>query len=487
MCTLRWHRRAAVKLLGWVFLLVGALALASVVWAQGPDEVSGGLACAPDEYEPDDAPAQATWVIPNNAPTSHTFNPAGDRDYVRFQAVAGMTYILSTDDLTAGADTVLTLWDQDGTTRLAYNDDDPAPDRGLASRVEWVAPASGVYFASVHEFANKDCRGYRLSLRMVRAEGTYVPDVLKAFPQPTPTPTTACAPFRLARVLVGAHPKSVAVGPGRAYVGLYDSASLAVVDTASLTLLRTVQGAGRGANGVALSGSYVYLAHRDSASVSVFHAADPNAFQQTLAVGLLPFGVAALADRVFVANFGSDSVTVIDSAANSVLRTEPIGAHPALAAAGGARGWVTTLGSAGGARVLDRDGKLVRTIATGAEPFGIAYNPLLGRLYVGHWADDSLWAIDAATGARLQRAVLPDRPFAVAVNPTTGHVFVILARQDRLLALREDTLAQVADLPLEDQGGDDGGQGLAVYEDRVYVADYGAGSLTVFQDAACRP
>ncbi len=463
------------------WLLVGALSL------QAPGAVGAGPACAPDRYEPDDAPAQATWVIPNNAPTSHTFDPAGDRDYIRFQAVAGMTYVLSTDNLTAGADTVLTLWDQDGTTRLAYNDDDPTPGRGLASRLEWVAPASGLYFASVHEFAGKDCRGYQLSLRMVRSGERYVPDLLKAFPQPTPASPPACTPVRLGRVSVGAHPKSVTVGPGRAYVGLYDSASLAVVDTASLTLLRTVQGAGSGANGVALSGSYVYLAHRDSASVSVFHAADPNSLQYTLTVGLLPFGVAALPDRVFVANFGSDSVTVIDSAANSVLRTAPVGAHPALAAAGGARGWVTTLGSAGGAQVLDRDGQLVRTIATGAEPFGIAYNPLLGRLYVGHWADHSLWAIDAATGVQIQRVVLPDRPFAVAVNPITQHLFVILARQDRLLVLREDTLAQVADLPLENQGGDDGGQGLAVYENRVYVADYGAGSLTVFQDAACSP
>jgi YVTN family beta-propeller protein len=464
------------------------LLLLAPAWAQGTGNSGAALVCTPDPYEPDNTPGQATLVIPNNAPTGHTFNPPGDVDYIRFQAVAGATYVISTGGLSGGADTVLTLWDQDGTTRLLYNDDDPIPGRGLASRIEWTAPVNGTYFVSVHEFSgNNDCRGYQLSLRMALPEHTYVPDVLKNTPVPTATPDgSACVPSRVTSVPVGSHPKAVAVGPGRAYVSLYDSASLAVVDTTGHTLLRTVAGAGTGANGIAFSGDYVYLAHRDSANVSVFRAADPNTRQTTLNVGILPFGLAALSDRVFVANFGSDSVTVIDSATNTILRTTPVGAQPALAAAGGARGWVTAL-SGGGVQVLDRDGRLVRTVTTGGQPFGVGYNPLLGRLYVSHWSDNTLWAIDAASGVRLHYVTLPGKPFAVAVNPATGHVFVILAKQNRMLVLREDTLSQIADLPLEEQGGDDGGQSIAVYENRVYVADYGAGSLTIFRDASCHP
>ncbi|MCC7354100.1 MAG: DVUA0089 family protein [Anaerolineae bacterium] len=465
-----------------------ALLLAAPARAQSADDGNVALACSPDQYEPDNTPGQAVPVIPNNAPTSHTFNPPGDTDYVRFQAVAGATYVFSTSGLSSGADTVLTLWDQDGATRLLHNDDDPIPGRGLASRIEWIAPASGTYFISVHEFAgNNDCRGYQLSLRMALPERTYVPDTLKNAPAPTATPDgSVCVPARVTSVAVETHPKAVAVGPGRAYVGLYNSASLAVVDTTSNTLLRTVAGAGTGANGIALSGDYVYLAHRDSASVSVFRAADPNSRQLTLTVGILPFGLAALPDRVFVANFGGDSVTVIDSATNTILRTVPVGAQPALAAAGGARGWITAL-SGGGVQVIDRDGRLVRTVTTGGQPFGIGYNSLRGRLYVSHWSDNTLWAIDAASGLRLNFVTLPDKPFAVAVNPTTGHVFVILAKQNRMLVLREDTLSQIADLPLENQGGDDGGQSVVVYENRVYVADYAAGNLTIFQDAGCTP
>lgn len=478
----RLLRRALVLLGAWALLLIAP------VWAQSAESDRANPACSPDQYEPDNTPAQAVLIIPNNAPTGHTFNPAGDTDYIRFQAVAGATYVISTGGLFGGADTVLTLWDQDGTTRLLHNDDDPIPGRGLASRMEWIAPANGTYFVSVHEFSgNNDCRGYQLSLRMTLPEHSYVPEVLKNAPVPTATPDgLTCVPTRVTSVPVGRHPKAVAVGPGRAYVSLYDSASLAVVDTASHTLLRTVAGAGMGANGIALSGDYVYLAHRDSASISVFRAADPNTRQMTLTVGILPFGLASLPDRVFVANFGSDSVTVIDSATNTILRTAPVGAQPALAAAGGARGWVTAL-SGGGVQVIDRDGRLVRTVTTGGQPFGVGYNPLLGRLYVSHWSDNTLWAIDAASGVRLNYVTLPDKPFAVAVNPATGHVFVILAKQNRMLVLREDTLSRIADLPLEEQGGDDGGQSLAVYENRVYVADYGAGSLTIFRDAACSP
>ena len=480
MCT---SFRKRDRLLGQAFTLLMAwvLLFAAPAWAQGIDNGNAAQTCTADQYEPDNTPNQAKLIIANNAPTNRTFNPSGDKDYVRFQAVAGASYFISTSDLTGGADTVLTLWDQNGTTNLLHNDDDPVPGRGLASRIEWIAPASGMYYISVHEFSgSNDCRGYALNLRMALAERTFVPDTLKNSPPPV------CVPFRVTSIAVGTHPKAVAVGPERAYISLFNNASLAVVDTSTFTLLRTVSGAGTGANGIALSGEYVYLAHRDSSNVSVFRAADPNTRLLTLNTGSLPFGIAALPDRVYVANFGSDSVTVIDSATNTVLRTATVAAQPALAAAGGARGWVTAL-SGGGVQVLDRDGNVVRTITTGGQPFGIGYNPLLGRLYVSHWSDNTLWAIDAANGQRVNYVTLPDKPFAVAVNAVSGHVFVVLAKQNRMLVLREDTLAQIGSLPLEDQGGDDGGQSIGIYENRVYVVDYGAGSLTVFRDTMCNP
>lgn len=444
--------------------------------------------CSPDIYEPDGLPQQATWVRPNTGPTHHTFNPEGDRDVVRFPAVAGATYTLATVDLFGGADTVLTLLDQDGTTTIAANDDDLDAWPTLASKIVWTAPATGTYYAAVHEFTGRNgCRGY--DLKITGGAQSYVPAVLQrlalGLPTPTPTATPApCVPYLLDTVAVGSLPKGVAVTEGRAFVGLLGSASLAVVDTDARALLRTIAGQGTGANGVALSGNYVYLAHRDSASVSIFRRDDPNAWVMTRTVGTLPFGVGALLDRVFVADFGSDSVSVIDSTDNHVVATTPAGVRPSLVAAGDGRAWITALED-GTIQVVGRDGALLSPIPVGSKPFGIAYDEGSQRLYVTHWGDNSLWVMDAVSGAKLHSVTLPGKPFGLVVNPLTDHLFVILAQSDQLLVLQEETLAQVTTVPLPDQGGDDGGQGIALYGGRVYTANTGAGSLSIVRDAVC--
>lgn len=105
--------------------------------------------CA-DAWEPDGSPAQAQWVAPGDPAQWHTSEPAGDVDYVRFYAKSGWTYILRTYGLTGrGNDTLLRLYGTDGRTVLRENDDDPA--HPPASRIEWVCPATGEYFASVQQ------------------------------------------------------------------------------------------------------------------------------------------------------------------------------------------------------------------------------------------------------------------------------------------------------------------------------------------------
>jgi hypothetical protein len=71
--------------------------------------------------------------------------PGTDIDWVRFDAVKGCTYTLETT-LDTLKDTVLYLFDTDGTTMLAVDDDSGA---GLASRIDWICPTSGTYYAEV--------------------------------------------------------------------------------------------------------------------------------------------------------------------------------------------------------------------------------------------------------------------------------------------------------------------------------------------------
>jgi hypothetical protein len=75
---------------------------------------------------------------------------ANDNDWYSFTATAGAAYTLQTRDLEASADTVLALFAPDCSTELAENDDAAPGDR--ASRIEWTAPAGGVYCVDVRGY-----------------------------------------------------------------------------------------------------------------------------------------------------------------------------------------------------------------------------------------------------------------------------------------------------------------------------------------------
>ncbi len=89
-------------------------------------------------------------VVPGVVTQSLDF--AGDVDWYSFTAVAGTHYEFATS-LGTLPDSILRLYDTDGVTQLAFNDDTGG---GSASLISWVAPSSGTYFVEVS--------GYRLSI-----------------------------------------------------------------------------------------------------------------------------------------------------------------------------------------------------------------------------------------------------------------------------------------------------------------------------------
>ncbi len=98
---------------------------------------------SPDQYEPDDSIAQARLVSTGTSET-HTFFKGGavtngDKDYFKMNVSSGTQYTFLTS-VSNGADTMLTLFDSDGATMLAQNDDISATNRG--SRIVWTADAT---------------------------------------------------------------------------------------------------------------------------------------------------------------------------------------------------------------------------------------------------------------------------------------------------------------------------------------------------------
>jgi hypothetical protein len=147
----------------------------------------------PDAYEPDDEWLQARTIVVGGAAQSHNHYRIDDVDHVKFPALAGETYTMRTFNLGGRPDnhTTLTLYDVDGTTQLAYNDEHPSEEPG-ASRIVWQAPDLGTYFLKAAQF-NPSASGCEL---------TYSLEVMLGTPTATPTPTPRPSPYSIYLPLV---------------------------------------------------------------------------------------------------------------------------------------------------------------------------------------------------------------------------------------------------------------------------------------------
>lgn len=111
--------------------------------------------------------ASTITINPADASTltsqTHNFAVPGDVDWAKFVAQAGQTYHIYTDNLGANTDTVLSLYDQNGTTLLAQNDDS---GETIASSIDWTAPSSGTYYIKVSDW-NPNTNGCNTNYNLV--------------------------------------------------------------------------------------------------------------------------------------------------------------------------------------------------------------------------------------------------------------------------------------------------------------------------------
>ena len=128
-----------------------------------------------DAYEDDDTWDTASWIAGDGQAQTHMFDDAGDADYVRFYAFEEVDYTLETLNLGLNCDTVLTLFDTDGVTQLAENDDFV----GFESVIAWECPADGTYFLRAkHHNPATFGEGTEYDLRVTFVEGPSLPGTL---------------------------------------------------------------------------------------------------------------------------------------------------------------------------------------------------------------------------------------------------------------------------------------------------------------------
>ncbi len=108
--------------------------------------------CEPDANEEDDAQPAARALAVGRQFVGLSFCDDA-MDWSSFSAVAGATYDLQTFNLAPGADTVVDLYDSDGVTLLASNDDESGAS--LASLIAgFAAPADGTYYVMTRSYGD---------------------------------------------------------------------------------------------------------------------------------------------------------------------------------------------------------------------------------------------------------------------------------------------------------------------------------------------
>jgi PKD repeat protein len=83
------------------------------------------------------------WQLSIGEPFDEDFDHSNDADWFTFQATAGVSYTVRTEDLQIHADTVITLYDGTCTTLLRTNDDLSNILNSRASQVAWLADTTG--------------------------------------------------------------------------------------------------------------------------------------------------------------------------------------------------------------------------------------------------------------------------------------------------------------------------------------------------------
>ncbi len=148
--------------------------------------------CTGDGYEADDTYLQAQPIATTGVTQTHTFCGTGDADWLRFLAQANQRYRIETQNLPYWTDTYLFLYDVDGQTELAQNDDIVA-GKNFASKVLWTAPADGYYYVKVRDWNAKTAGNdvtYDIAIAENPLEYVYLPLVIK-----TGATTTAIEPL----------------------------------------------------------------------------------------------------------------------------------------------------------------------------------------------------------------------------------------------------------------------------------------------------
>ncbi len=242
----------------------------------------------------------------------------------------------------------------------------------------------------------------------------------------------------IATVNVGSCPVGVAVNPMETmvYVANYGSNNVSVIDTANDTVVATVN-VGVNPYGVAVNpkGTKGYVANYGSNNFSVIDTAN-DTVTATVNVGSNPVGVAVdpAGTKVYVTNYGSNNVSVIDTTTNTIIATENVGIKPQGVAVNpaGTKVYVANNGSNNVSVIDTANDTVTATVNVGSNPVGVAVDPAGTKVYVANSGSNNISVIDTATNTVSATVNVGSTPFGIAVNPEGTKVYVANSGSDNV-------------------------------------------------------
>lgn len=143
----------------------------------GKFDLQAPLLCPTDTYEVNDD-YQTAKDVPIGVPTTFLFDIPDDEDWFRLEATTGFSYTIQTANLATGVDTIIELYNIDRGPLLVSDDNGGG---GKASRLQWRAPADGIYFVRIAQ-ASGSTNGCSAAYKLVLSqEGSkiYLPIIVK--------------------------------------------------------------------------------------------------------------------------------------------------------------------------------------------------------------------------------------------------------------------------------------------------------------------
>jgi YVTN family beta-propeller protein len=463
--------------------------------------------CAEDEYEPNDDLTQST-PLQIGFPQQHSFHVTGDVDWFELTDLrVGRTYVVSSYDLAADADTYFVLYDEVGNALDSHDDLDGVlcliDIQYCASRIKWTAKYSGPYYLYVRtvNFASCACPTYRIRANELMNWAPFALIEPTNTPTPTPTPTNTFTPTPTPTHTLTPTPTETFTPSPTPTETTTPTVTPSPTDGPSPTPTNTPADTGlRFPQAVAVDPvrRVIFVTSRDNDRVYKFDA-DTLAPLGSAVVGDQPWGIAyyAAGNKVYVGSWAAGAVTVLDAGTLATLKTISVGPNPTWVEAGGNR--IRLIAYGGNALVtinpqtdsVERYHQLSRT--NGA--WGLAYNPNLDLTYVSSRDSKTITVVDAASVERTVvsagRSVACE-PFELDFNPALNRLYTVCDVEDqfndRVIVHQPSgvNLSAVAEIIVGSAGpdrpwGEDGRGGVAAnpITGSVFVSDAYDNTVTV--------